>query len=292
MIVEVASTHAANNILYCVLDGGVDTAHPDLTRVQFQGCRNATGTCKYPWDKDLRPQTRAGFGTFVTGIIAAGRNGFGVVGAVASGAHVFHYNVFGDGTNGLDQILEDQADGWTQCAAALDELKLTHPGAKAVVSKSYTYMFDKGDYNANLTSLYNRVDMLFVASSNDEFPQTNRSLYPASHLEVVSVAATNPSGDIAFFSNVGPEMEIAAPGEFIISTAPKDSLIGRRISMSSLHVSPALAGTVSLNHPPTHEIEGSGVGAVRRGFFAAVPPPRPVPPPPGSTLSCLLHIVL
>ena len=38
-MIEVATKYAAKNILYCVIDSGVDAAHPDFVGAKLQGCR-------------------------------------------------------------------------------------------------------------------------------------------------------------------------------------------------------------------------------------------------------------
>ena len=87
-MLEVASKYASKNILFCVIDSGVDARHPDLAGARLAGCIKGTRGCPHRWDADLSPVGGElyGHGTHVTGTIAAARNGRGVVGAAAGGA--------------------------------------------------------------------------------------------------------------------------------------------------------------------------------------------------------------
>lgn len=67
-------------------------------------------------------------------------------------------------------------------------------------------------------------EILFVAAAGNNNANTDvEKFYPASYSidNIISVAATNNQGELMNFSNYGKAVDIAAPGEFIYSTLPK-----------------------------------------------------------------------
>jgi subtilisin family serine protease len=79
-------------VLFCVIDKGLDTSHPDLAsdKLTITSCQaSESGPC-FPMNDDTTGQ-----GTHVVGTIAVIRNGVGVVGVAAEGARIHVYNAFG-----------------------------------------------------------------------------------------------------------------------------------------------------------------------------------------------------
>ncbi len=72
---------------------------------------------------------------------------------------------------------------------------------------------------------------------------TNTDLYPASYGSVYGVAATDFNDRLASFSNYGIAVDVAAPGSFVISTAPN----GRYAAAWGTSFSaPLVSGTIAL----------------------------------------------
>lgn len=99
-------------------------------------------------------------------------------------------------------------------------------------------------------------DIVFVAAAGNESANNDRvSTYPA-NVDVdtiISVAATTQKDELAKFSNFGQQtVHLAAPGDEILSTLPKDrygKLSGT--SMAAPHVAAAAAFIRSLGYPLT-----------------------------------------
>ena len=268
-IVKAAAAHVQSNVLFCIIDSGVDAGHPDLAGNTISGCSKGSEGCPHAWGLDTSgnsSETGFGHGTHVAGTVMASRNGLGVVGAVGSGATLWFHNAFGNSSGVLES---DNVPAWGFCASVLDRLQKINPLFRAVVSMSY------GGYGRNasrptsqavqayLTAFYARGDMLFVASAGNEGDGTLS--FPAGYDEVISVAATNSSNQATSFSNYNAKVELAAPGKDVVSTLNRQAQVDR-IGLASLTATPTPAN-VSLLNPPPAPLLGSGTGrpGARRG---------------------------
>jgi len=77
--------------------------------------------------------------------------------------------------------------------------------------------------NEALKDAMKTANILFVCSAgNDMSDVSELPNYPACYdlPNIISVAAVNNQGDLSFFSNYGKRIDVAAPGESIISTFP------------------------------------------------------------------------
>jgi len=101
-----------------------------------------------------------------------------------------------------------------------------------VISMSWGGYFKSQLIKDALNYAYSNDVILVAAAGNDN---SNAKLYPASYDNVISVAATSPDDTKALFSNYGETVDVAAPGEFILSTVPTQ-MTGSHASFSDLFV--------------------------------------------------------
>jgi thermitase len=94
---------------------------------------------------------------------------------------------------------------------------------------------------------------LLVAAAGNQ--GDTRTVYPAGYPEVVSVAATDASDRRVLFSNANADVEVAAPGDAILSTLPGGYGLRSGTSMAA----PAVAGAASLLRGLVPELTVSGV---------------------------------
>ncbi len=78
-----------------------------------------------------------------------------------------------------------------------------------------------------------------AAAGNSHMPTTN--IYPASYPGVITVAAVDRQQMPLSISNYGWDVEVSAPGDFLISTYPSGYRAMRGTSMAAPHVSALLA---------------------------------------------------
>ncbi|MFC5604833.1 S8 family peptidase [Sporosarcina koreensis] len=192
--------YTGRGVKVAVLDSGIDINHRDL---QVKG-----GYCPLkmecaigvPYDDDN------GHGTHVAGIIAALANQTGIVG-IAPSVDLYSIkalNSFGVGStysliDGIDWAIKQKID---------------------ILNLSITTEKDDPALEKALQNAYTR-GMLIVGSGGNNGDQADSTvMYPAKYDSVIAVAAVRSDLTKLRKSAAGPEIEIAAPGEFIFSTYP------------------------------------------------------------------------
>ncbi len=247
--------HGTGQTIVAVLDSGVDYTHSDLAANMWRNPGEIAGNGKdddrngfvddvYGADfasNDGDPKDELGHGTHVAGTIGAvGNNGVGIAG-VAWSTRIMAL-----------KFMDSQGNGYTSDAVRALDYAIAH-GAK-VVNASW----GGGNYNAAMESAIARAraaGVIFVASAgNNGANNDNSPYYPASYItksdNVVTVAATDRSDNLASFSNFGAKtVTLAAPGVSINSTRPGN----RYVEMSGTSMAaPQVAGALAVlwdQHP-------------------------------------------
>lgn len=203
-----------------VVDTGIDKTHVELAS-KVKACAQAltnfgilqNGSCN----------DDQGHGTHVAGTIAATtNNGIGVAG-VAPNAEL-----------AICKALNAAGSGFTtDIVKCINWLRTT--GSARIISMSIGSTGTTTAFDRELAAASAAGVLLIAAAGNDGNATLN---YPAAHPDVVSVAATDRNDARASFSNCNADVEIAAPGVDILSTAPGNgyqSMSGT--SMATPHVS-------------------------------------------------------
>jgi subtilisin family serine protease len=244
------TTTGSPNVTVAVIDTGVDYTHPDLSpNVWINPGENCPGCRNDGIDNDHNgyvddwhgwnvvgdnndPMDDHGHGTHVAGTVgASGNNGVGVVGV--------NWNV----RIMPVKFLNAQGSGTT--ADAMSAVLYAAQNGADVMNNSWA----GGDYSqalADAITFAGQHGSLFVAAAgNDSSDNDAQPTYPASYdlPNVISVAATDNSDDLASFSNFGRQsVDLGAPGVDIYSTWPGGGyqwLSGT--SMATPHVAGAAA---------------------------------------------------
>ncbi|MCT4596985.1 MAG: S8 family serine peptidase, partial [Vallitalea sp.] len=215
-------TKGEESIVVGVLDTGVDISHTDLGKNIF------VNTNEIPYNKidddgngyiddvlgwDFANDDETVFdsvkydthGTHIAGIIAARNNEEGVTGVAPS-------------VKILPLKFINNKVGYTSDAIEAIEY------AKQMGVKIINCSFGADKQNPALYDAMKNSDILFVCASGNSGNSTEvEKIYPACFdlPNVISVAAVDNKGQLANFSNYGPDIDIAAPGVNIISTLPE-----------------------------------------------------------------------
>ncbi len=202
-------------------------------------------------DEDNIPNDEAGHGTHVAGTAAAvGDNATGVVG-VAFEADIIPIKIFSS-----DELL--------YYSRAIQAITLAAELGSDVVNMSFAGSWLSRALSDALTDAYDEGVLLVAAAGNKAL---TKPWYPAGYQAVIAVGSTEGQDHRSDFSNYGPWLDIAAPGDGVKSTYyynPQSYWTLAGTSMSAPHV----AGTGALlmeAHPDLSVgevraiLEGSGV---------------------------------
>jgi major intracellular serine protease len=224
--------NTGKGIVIAMLDTGCDVNHPDLSN-RIIGGYNFTN--EHDGDVTNYNDTN-GHGTHASGIVAASKNGQGVVG-VAPDAMLLILKVlnkFGSGTiNNLITAINYAID-WRG-----------NQGEKVrVISLSLGTKNPSEDlYQAIKRAIVNEIAIV-VASGNDGDGSlgTNEYRYPGAFEEVIEVGAVDENNTIAYFSNTNEFVDLYAPG-VNINSCYKDQKFAvlSGTSMAVPHVTGAIA---------------------------------------------------
>ena len=177
-------------------------------------CALISGSCncvpKTPVNGNNDPMDDYGHGTASAGIVAAkGNNTLGVAGVAwtANIMPVKFLDKHGCGTvdNEVDSILY-----------------AIQNGAKIIVINAGGSLFVKSEFDAIRAA--GEAGILVIApAGNDRSNNDNLPVYPAGYdlPNLISVAASDPADQLAYFSNYGPvSVDLAAPGDCVYTTMP------------------------------------------------------------------------
>jgi serine protease len=263
-----ALTTGSRNIIVAVIDTGM-TNHADLRANTIPGydfisdvltANDGNGRDNDPsdpgdWVEENEcgdgslPQDSSWHGTHVAGTIGAvGNNGLGVA-----------------GINWKSKILPVRILG--KCGGSLSDLSdamrwavgLSVPGVPANPNPARVLNLSLGGPGACETTLQNAINdvrasgAVIVAAAGNELTDASDST-PANCRGVITVAATDESGDLALYSNYGSTVEISAPGGGFFAGVLSTSNAGTTVPASDSYAShmgtsmaaPHVSGVVSL----------------------------------------------
>lgn len=207
-----------NGTKVAVVDTGIDFQHPDLAGNVKGGVSFVKGSKSYRDDN--------GHGTHVAGTIAAVDNDIGVVGVAPE---AWLYGV---------KVLDRTGSGWLSDVIAGIDWSVA--SGMQVITMSLGSSGSSSSLESAVDNAYNQGIVIVAAAGNDNGGAVS---YPAKYNSVIAVTATDSRDNIAYFSNIGPEAELAAPGVNILSTYKGGSYA--TLSGTSM-ATPHVTGTVAL----------------------------------------------
>lgn len=222
-------------IYIAILDTGIDATHPDLS----QKMRRHSNGSVYGYNainNTSNAHDMQGHGTHCAGIAAAHtNNGVGIAGVAAWNANLT------SAQSAVQlipvKVLNDQGYG-TMADVSRGVVWAADNGAQ-VISLSLGSTAGTQQLQDAVNYAWNRGCVVVAAAGNNG---TNTPFYPAYYENAIAVAATDPNDTLTSFSQYGEWVDIAAPGQAILSTVPNggyESWSGT--SMACPHVAGAAA---------------------------------------------------
>jgi len=180
-----------------IIDTGICTNHPDLKNRIKDGINFSGGSRNNIEDEN-------GHGTHIAGIVAAERNGIGVVG-VAPKAKLYIVKAFGK-------------DGKTDYDAIEKGINYLSEKRADVINMSFSSGVSSAKYRSLIWEIHKKGITMICAAGNDGELGDNSIGYPANFPETVAVSAVDINKNIADFSSRGRSAEICAAGIDVYST--------------------------------------------------------------------------
>ena len=247
-----AATAGAGRVKVAVLDTGADCTHPDFINTGGTSTDSAHGgqlmfsasqaivatTIVNPvcaWQDDH------GHGTHVTGILAAATSNAVGVSGLAYPVQVMEFKVLNSAGSGFDTDIMNAIEDAANAGAQVVSMSLGGTGYSSTLQTAIDYAWQHNT-------------LVVAAAGNDA---KSELFFPASANHAVGVSATDSGNNLAYFSNFGNAVQLAAPGLGILSTAPTYSGTSQGwlnyvslsgTSMATPFVS-ALAGLVAMTTP-------------------------------------------
>ena len=200
-------TWGNDSVIIAILDTGADFNHPDLDGQLFSNGYDFI-------NDDPDPIDDHGHGTIVAGIAAAEtNNGEGIAG-VAWNCKILPIKIV-DNT------------GWTDVSTEIDGITWAILNGADVINISLGGPGVSQSEQDVIRAAYNNGIVVVAAAGNDGVA----TYYPAAYPECMAVASTNSSDERVTFlntatdplpweSNYGPEIDVAAPGDWVLSLYP------------------------------------------------------------------------
>ncbi|WP_049910067.1 S8 family peptidase [Natrinema gari] len=209
-----------------IVDQGVQYDHPDLAENMDNSVSNG-GSDFVDDNGDPYPADASeNHGTHVAGIAAGGTdNGTGHAGI--SNCSLLSARALGGGGSGSLSDIADAVQWSADQGADIINMSLGGGGATQLMREACEYAASQGT--------------LVVAAAGNDYGSSVS--YPAAYDTVLAVSSLDQGETLSDFSNVGPEIELAAPGGNVLSSVPWGDY--ETLSGTSM-ASPVVAGVAGL----------------------------------------------
>ncbi|ACB75796.1 peptidase S8 and S53 subtilisin kexin sedolisin [Opitutus terrae PB90-1] len=228
---------SAANIKVAIIDSGLRQTHQDFAGNLWSNSRGTPGidaTVSSSSSSYYTPTDNSGHGTHVAGIVGAvGNNGLGTTG-VAWRAQLMGLKFIPDEEGGS---ISDEIECIDYAIANGAQVINASFGGETYSSAVFDAMRQARDAGI----------IIVAAAGNDSSNNDSVSVYPAGYLldNIVTVASTTRADVLADSSNYGGMVDLAAPGDSILSTSNANDSATKTLSGTSM-AAPHVTGAVAL----------------------------------------------
>ncbi len=188
-------SRGSSDLIIAVVDSGVDYSHPDLRDKLLEGYNFVVGN-PYAIDDN-------GHGTEMAGIIGATTDNRLGISGICWDCKILPVKVLDADGKGRYSAIALGIRYAVDHGAKIINLSLGGYNPSFILEDAVKYAFNKG--------------VAVIASVGDD--KKKSILYPAAYTSyVLAVAASNYSDQRTTYSNYGPEVSVAAPGTYILTT--------------------------------------------------------------------------
>jgi len=217
----------AAEVIIAIIDTGVDLEHPDLVNKMISSGRDFV-------NDDFDATDDNSHGTFVAGIAAAETNNNEGVAGVAWNCKILPIKCADDKGWSWNSLLIEGIYWAVDNNASVINISIGGSDTDPLLKDALKYAFDN--------------NVVVVAAAGNEAEPV---LYPAAYTEYcLAVAASDYDDNQASWSNYGPEIDVAAPGERIVGCVPDwfwgPGSIPYAFGSGTSYASPHVAGFAAL----------------------------------------------
>lgn len=241
------------DVTIAVIDTGIDYTHPDLVDNMWADSQGYYGKDFVNNDNDPMDDQR--HGTHVAGIIGGYNKNLNLPVGVMNDASIMALKV-------LNQ------DGFGTTTDIIEAIEYAENNGVDIINFSFSGPYD----SQSLKDAIQNTDALFIVSAGNESNDNDYiPSYPSNYNlpNLISVAATNNRDELAGFSNYGyNSVDVAAPGEFILSTY----LYGDYIFLSGTSMAaPYVSGLAGLMLSYNNELSTEDMVDIIKGSVDKIP---------------------
>ena len=190
-------TRGSDGVVVAVIDSGLDFNHPDLANKYSSRGRDLV-------NDDFDATDDSGHGTYTSGIIAAETNNSEGIAGVAWNCKVLPVKAIDTDGTGLYSWMIDGIIWAADQGVDVISLSIGGDVPADALEAALKYAYDLG--------------VVIVASAGND---TGSVVYPAAYDDYVLACAATDYNDVRpDWSNSGPEIDVAAPGDRVISCYP------------------------------------------------------------------------
>jgi subtilisin family serine protease len=190
-------TKGTNATVIAILDTGIDLLHPDLQNKVVSGGRDFVNDDFDATDDNFH-------GTHVAGIAAADTNNSEGIAGVAWNCRLLPVKVLDDEGSGYYSWIAEGIRWAADEGADIINMSFGGPSDGGILREALNYAKAAGA--VLVASAGNEDDFVYYPGAYDEY--------------CIAVAATDYNDERPWWSNPGPEVDVAAPGDTILSCFP------------------------------------------------------------------------